>query len=65
MFVEEQFQVVVSDREERYSIWPQPGADLPEGWRTAGHSGTRAECLAYIDRVWKPHVVTATEAETL
>ena len=59
--MEEQFQVVVSDREERYSIWPTPGGELPEGWRTAGHGGTRDECLAYIDRVWPPRPLTTAD----
>ncbi|MEW1643774.1 MULTISPECIES: MbtH family protein [unclassified Streptomyces] len=46
----ERFSVVVND-EEQYSIWPAD-RPLPEGWREAGHAGTRAECLAHIDEVW-------------
>ena len=44
------YQVVLND-EEQYSIWPsdQP---LPLGWRTDGCTGTRAECLAHIEKVW-------------
>jgi MbtH protein len=26
--------------------------DNPRGWRDAGKTGTKAECLAYIEEVW-------------
>jgi len=42
---------VVVNHEEQYSIWPADRENAP-GWRDAGTSGTRAECLAYIERVW-------------
>ncbi|MEU7984122.1 MbtH family protein [Streptosporangium canum] len=42
---------VVVNHEEQYSIWPT-GRDLPDGWREAGVSGTRQECLDHIDQVW-------------
>jgi MbtH protein len=44
------YDVVVND-EEQYSIWAQRDA-LPAGWTAVGVSGTKAECLAHIDRVW-------------
>jgi MbtH protein len=44
------YQVVVND-EEQYSIWLD-GRDIPAGWRTVGKSGTKAECLAYVEEVW-------------
>ncbi|WP_321839179.1 MbtH family protein [Paraburkholderia bannensis] len=44
------FNVVVN-HEEQYSIWPEYKA-LPEGWRAAGKTGTREECLAHIESVW-------------
>lgn len=44
------FSVVVND-EEQYSIWPAEKTS-PEGWRTVGKQGLKAECLAYIDEVW-------------
>jgi MbtH protein len=42
---------VVVNHEEQYSIW---SADRENalGWRDAGKSGTKAECLAYIKEVW-------------
>jgi MbtH protein len=42
---------VVVNIEEQYSIWPA-GRELPAGWREAGKSGSREECLAYIEEVW-------------
>ena len=42
---------VVLNHEEQYSIWPADRENAP-GWRDAGHRGTKAECLAYIDEVW-------------
>jgi MbtH protein len=43
-------RVVVND-EEQYSLWPVD-RELPLGWRDAGMSGTKDECLDFIDRVW-------------
>jgi MbtH protein len=42
---------VVVNHEEMYSIWPAYKS-LPAGWREAGKSGPKAECLAYIEGVW-------------
>jgi len=42
---------VVVNHEEQYSIWPadrQP----PAGWQAVDKSGSKAECLEYIDGVW-------------
>jgi MbtH protein len=44
------YQVVVND-EEQYSVWPADRENAL-GWKDAGKSGTRAECLAYIEEVW-------------
>jgi MbtH protein len=43
-------KVVVND-EDQYSVWPV-ARDNPPGWRDAGKTGTKAECLAYIEQVW-------------
>ena len=43
--------VVVINHEEQYSIWASH-RELPPGWRAAGKSGSKAECLEYIDRHW-------------
>lgn len=42
---------VVVNHEEQYSIWPDY-REIPLGWRAAGKSGLKAECLAYIESVW-------------
>jgi MbtH protein len=42
---------VVVNHEEQYSIWPIHKA-LPLGWNDAGKSGTKEECLQYIEEVW-------------
>lgn len=42
---------VVVNHEEQYSIWPSY-REVPNGWRTAGMSGSKQECLAYIGKVW-------------
>jgi len=44
------FQVVIN-HEEQYSIWPDYKA-IPAGWRAAGNSGLKQECLAYIEEHW-------------
>ena len=42
---------VVVNHEEQYSIWPVDRENAP-GWRDAGKSGPKAECLAYVREVW-------------
>jgi uncharacterized protein YbdZ (MbtH family) len=42
---------VVVNHEEQYSISPVYRTN-PLGWRDAGKSGPKAECLAYIKEVW-------------
>ncbi len=44
------YQVVVN-HEEQYSIWPLD-RELPGGWRAAGKTGPKADCLAHIEEVW-------------
>lgn len=43
-------KVVVND-EEQYSLWPLD-RENPAGWRDAGKSGTKAECLEFVRQVW-------------
>ncbi len=42
---------VVIDHEEQYSIWPVD-RENPLGWKDAGKTGTKQECLTYIEEVW-------------
>jgi MbtH protein len=44
------YKVIIND-EEQYSIWPADRAN-PAGWRDAGQSGIKEECLAFIKNVW-------------
>ncbi len=48
---------VVINSEKQYSIWPQI-REKPSGWEMLGISGTKEECLAYIEAEWtdmRPH----------
>jgi MbtH protein len=42
---------VVVNHEGQYSIWPAE-RENPAGWRDAEKSGSKAECLDYINEVW-------------
>ena len=44
------YLVVVND-EEQYSIW-LADKEIPAGWRAAGKSGPKADCLTHIKEVW-------------
>ena len=44
------YKVVVND-EEQYSIW-FADRELPLGWREVEKSGTKEDCLKYIEEVW-------------
>lgn len=43
---------VVVNHEEQYSIWPAQRENAL-GWKDAGKAGSREQCLAYIEEVWK------------
>ena len=42
---------VVVNHEEQYSIWPEH-KDIPLGWKDAGKSGLKDECLDFVKKVW-------------
>ena len=42
---------VVVNHEEQYSIWPAD-REIPLGWRDAGKTGPKQECLSFISEVW-------------
>jgi MbtH protein len=44
------YKVVVNE-EEQYSIWPVDRENAL-GWKDAGKSGLKSECLEYIQKVW-------------
>ncbi|MEW1719536.1 MbtH family NRPS accessory protein [Streptomyces sp. NPDC093109] len=44
------YQVVIN-HEEQYSIWPED-REIPAGWNAVGKTGTKGECLTYVQEVW-------------
>ena len=48
---DDQLYVVVMNEEEQYSLWPADRENAL-GWKDAGKSGSKAECLAYVKEVW-------------
>jgi len=50
-FEDNEVYKVVVNHEEQYSIWPVDKENAL-GWRDAGKSGTKEECLAHIKEVW-------------
>lgn len=42
---------VLLNQEEQYSIWPAD-RENPRGWKDAGKSGSKTECLMHIKEVW-------------
>ncbi len=50
MNAQPEFRVVIND-EKQYSIW-WPDRELPFGWKEAGFSGTREQCLEHVQTVW-------------
>jgi MbtH protein len=51
-FEDSEVYKVVVNHEEQYSIWPVDKENAL-GWRDVGKSGTKRECLAHIEEVWK------------
>ena len=51
MFEQDTIYKVVVNHEEQYSIWPADRENAL-GWRDAGKTGTKQECLDYIEEVW-------------
>lgn len=43
--------LVVINHEQQYSVWPEY-REIPNGWKAVGKSGSKSECLTYIDEVW-------------
>lgn len=42
---------VVVNHEGQHSIW-QATLDIPQGWHAVGKTGSKSECLAYIEETW-------------
>ncbi|MGR9463070.1 MbtH family protein [Rhizobium leguminosarum] len=50
LFSDSEYHVVVN-HEDQYSIWPV-GRKIPDGWRSSGFRGSKADCLKHIAEVW-------------
>ncbi|URN93688.1 MAG: MbtH family NRPS accessory protein [Candidatus Pristimantibacillus lignocellulolyticus] len=48
--LDDSYKVVVN-AEEQYALWPLH-LHNPSGWSNAGKSGTKAECLTFVNEVW-------------
>jgi MbtH protein len=44
------YVTVVNDAEQ-WSVWPA-ARPLPVGWKASGRSGSKQECLEYVQEVW-------------
>lgn len=42
---------VIIGQENEFTIWPQD-KEIPVGWKSVGQSGTKEECMDYIQEVW-------------
>ncbi len=43
---------IVVNHEEQYALWPADRKNAL-GWRDTGINGTKAECLARVEEVWR------------
>lgn len=43
---------VVSNQEQQFSIW-LTHKEIPRGWKAEGFTGSKEECLDYIEAVWE------------
>lgn len=50
-FPDNQRYKVVINHEEQYSIWPVDQTN-PPGWKDVGKTGSKAQCIDYIEEVW-------------
>jgi MbtH protein len=46
-----QIYIVLVNEEEQYSLWLSH-KDIPTGWTNVGFSGTKGECMEYVDKIW-------------
>jgi len=43
--------VVLMNDEDQYSLWPR-FKEIPVGWRQVGPTGSKEECVKYVDANW-------------
>lgn len=51
MTVEDLQYKVVVNHEEQYALWIHGKENAP-GWKDTSVTGTKSECLAYVNEVW-------------
>jgi MbtH protein len=44
------FVVLIND-EDQHSLWPK-FKEIPAGWRQVGPTGTKEDCLKYVEANW-------------
>jgi MbtH protein len=44
------YEVVVNE-DDQYSVW-RADREPPLGWKLAGMSGTKSDCLRYVEEMW-------------
>jgi MbtH protein len=44
------YTVLIND-EEQYSLWLSH-KEIPAGWKSVGVTGSKAECMEHVDKVW-------------
>lgn len=49
--LDKQTYIVLLNEEDQYSLWPFH-KEIPSGWRTTGHQGTKQECINYVENLW-------------
>jgi len=57
---------VVVNGEGQYSLWPAE-RENPAGWSDAGKTGSKEECLAFVEEVWtdmRPRSLREPRGET-
>lgn len=43
--------LVLINEEGQHSLWPH-SINVPQGWTQVGPTGSREECLAYVEQNW-------------
>lgn len=51
--------IVLVNEEEQHSLWPAE-RDIPAGWQQVGPTGSKEDCLAYVNEAW-PDIRPASE----
>lgn len=50
--IDDSLYAVMVNGDDRHALWPL-GHDVLPGWRLTGFTGTRQECVRFIDEAWE------------